>query len=116
MGQYEIPVKDLPQTDLWWGTARGGDRMDVDAEQFIYGYNPEFDPDLENNMFHIESYIVEFQQSKLRFTGQGPTIYSQLLNEVKRCRKAGEKGGVCVAAMVVNKFGDRFTIQSCYSF
>lgn len=116
MGQYEIPVKDLPQTDLWWGKARGGDRMDVEADQFIYGYNPEFDPDLENNMFHIESYIVEFQQSKLRFTGQGPTIYSQLLNEVKRCRKAGEKGGVCVAAVVVNKFGDRFTIQSCYSF
>lgn len=116
LGQYEIPVKDLPQTDLWWGKARGGERLDPDAQQFIYGYNPEFDPDLENNMFHIESYIVEFQQSKLRFTGQGPIIYSQLMNEVKRCRKAGEKGGVCVAAMVVNKFGDRFTIQSCYSF
>lgn len=116
MGQYEIPVKDLPQTDLWWGSAKAGDRLDPEADQFIYGYNPVTDPDLENTMFHIESYIVEFQQSKLRFTGQGPTIYSQLLNEVKRCRKAGEKGGVCVAAMVVNKFGDRFTIQSCYSF
>jgi WD40 repeat protein/Flp pilus assembly protein TadD len=116
LGQYEIPVKDLPKTDLWWGKARGGERMDVAAEEFIFGYNPEFDPDLDNTMFSIESYTVEFQSSGLKFNGSGPTIYSQLMNEVKRSRKAGEKGGVCVMANVVNKFGDRFAIQSCYSF
>lgn len=116
LGQYEIPVKDLPKTDFWWGKARSGERMDLTADQFIFGYNPEFDPDLDNSMFHIENYVVEFQTSKLKFSGTGSTIYTQLLNEVKRCRKAGERGGACVTALVVNKFGDQFTVESCFSF
>jgi len=116
LGKYEIPVRDLPKVELWWGSARPGDRMDVNADQFIYGYNPLTDPDLDNSMFKVVNYIVEFQDGGLRFNGQGPKIYDQLINEVKRSRKAGAKGGVCVGAIVQNIYGETFSIQGCYSF
>ena len=116
LGEYEIPVKDVPKVELWWGNAKPGERMDVSSEKFIYGYNPLIDPDLDNSIFEIVNYVVEFQDGGLQFTGQGPTIYSQLINEVKRARKAGLKGGVCVGVVVKNTFGETFTVQGCYSF
>ncbi|MES2800037.1 MAG: caspase family protein [Bacteroidota bacterium] len=116
IGTYEIPVKDLPKVDLWYGNSKTGEVIDENATEIYYGYNPEKDPDLSDAPFKILEYIVEIPNTMKQYKHYNSLVGDALKAEIAKSKRSKLKGGACVYVKIANKQGETFNVQGCFDF
>lgn len=129
IGVIELPTKSMPQPQLYWGKAKVDEKVDLSARVFVFGYKNE--ADLDNFFYKVISYEVLFADGgittehsefnpasdadgMMSFSGNGPDIYQELVDEITQRRSRGVNGKVCVAATVESPQGVRYKTSACF--
>ena len=129
IGVIELPTKSMPQPQLYWGKAKVDEKVDLTARVFVFGYKNE--ADLDNFFYKVISYEVLFadgggsseynefnpsgdSEGVMSFSGNGPEIYQELVDEITQRRSRGVNGKVCVAATVESPQGVRYKTSACF--
>lgn len=129
IGVIELPTKSMPQPQLYWGKAKVDEKVDLTARVFVFGYKNE--ADLDNFFYKVISYEVLFadgggsseynefnpsgdSEGVISFSGNGPEIYQELVDEITQRRSRGVNGKVCVAATVESPQGVRYKTSACF--
>jgi tetratricopeptide (TPR) repeat protein len=129
LGTKEVPARNMPQPQLFWGKSKVDEKLDLSARVFVFGYKNE--PDLDNMFYKIIGYEVlfvddfkassggEFNPSNnepgmMTYSGNGPDINNLLLDEIKRRRDNVITGKICVAATVESPQGVRYKTSACF--
>jgi hypothetical protein len=119
----------MPQPQLYWGKAKVDEKVDLTARVFVFGYKNE--ADLDNFFYKVISYEVLFADGgittehsefnpasdadgMMSFSGNGPEIYQELVDEITQRRSRGVNGKVCVAATVESPQGVRYKTSACF--
>lgn len=131
IGTIELPTKNMPQPQLYWGKSKVNERVDLTARFFVFGYKNE--ADLDNFFYKVITYEIlfadggggseynEFNPSNnsegvMSFSGNGPDIYQELNDEITQRRSRGVNGKVCVAATVESPQGVRYKTSACFLY
>ena len=129
LGSIELPLKNMPQPQLFWGKSKVDEYIDLSARVFVFGYKNE--ADLNNLFYKVVNYEVLFvdggittehsefnpasdPDGMLSYNGNGPEIYQELIDEITQRKSRGVTGKVCVAATVESPQGVRYKTSACF--